>query len=154
MMMNIDISSRKQLGAVAIEFGLLVFLLMSLVFGITEFGRAIYQYNTIAKSVRDGVRLLSQAVPGDTAQIDAATCLVVYGNTGCTGAELVSGLKGNVKVKDAVSDPSTQKNQTVTGWGTANLVTVSVSGFGFKSLVTLVVPDITFNDISTTMIQP
>lgn len=46
--------SRKYKGAIAIEFALVMtFILVPLFLGTFEFGRLIYQYNSLAKSVRD-----------------------------------------------------------------------------------------------------
>ena len=42
-----------------IELGLLSLPLAALTFGTTELGRALHQYNTVAKNVRDGARYLA-----------------------------------------------------------------------------------------------
>jgi len=142
-----------QKGVAAVELALLLIPLMILVFGISEFGRAIYQYNTIAKGTRDAVRFLSQTAPGDGAAKAAARCLVVFGNRNCAGTPLVPGLYvGQVTVRDSSSDAATHARQPITGGsGVANLVSVEVSGYQFSSLVTYVVPNLTFNTISATM---
>ncbi|HEU4924296.1 MAG TPA: TadE family protein, partial [Burkholderiales bacterium] len=49
-------SKTKQQGLALIELGIILALLVAITFGITEFGRAIYQYNTLAKAARDGAR--------------------------------------------------------------------------------------------------
>ena len=81
-----------QKGVAAVELALLLIPLTTLVFGITEFGRAIYQYNTIAKGTRDAARYLTQTTPGNGASRAAARCLVVFGNRACSGAPLVTGM--------------------------------------------------------------
>ncbi len=43
-MMTSQTKMRWQGGAVAVEFALLVIPMLVMVFGITEFGRAMYQY--------------------------------------------------------------------------------------------------------------
>lgn len=149
----------NQKGVAAVEFGLLLIPLVTLAFGITEFGRAMYQYNGIVKSERDAVRFLSQAAPGDATARVSAKCLVVYGNRTCSGNPLVAGLTvGHVTVRDSTTDAATHALQQVTGGGgatgVANLVSVEVSGYQFASLVTYVVPNIAFNTISATMVQP
>ena len=145
-----------QKGVAAVELALLLIPLLTLVFGISEFGRAIYQYNTIAKSTRDAVRILSQSTPGDAAAWAAARCLVVFGNRNCYGSPLALGLDvSQVTVRDASSDAATHSRQVITGGtGVANLVSVEVSGYQFSSLVTFVVPDLTFNTIGATMFGP
>lgn len=123
-----------------------------LAFGITEYGRAIFQYNTIVKGVRDASRYLSQHAPGDATRIGVAKCLAVYGNRNCSGAPLVPGLTPSlVQVCDR-TNCADHLNQS-TGAGVVNLVTVTVDKFPFKSLVPLMVKDITFGPIHSTMRQ-
>ncbi len=142
----------RQRGVAAVEMGIVLIPLVTLLFGITEFGRAFYQYNTLAKATRDGARYLSQQGPGDATEIGIAKCLVVYGNQDCTGSPLVPGLTtAQVSVCDSTTCPSTHWQQGVSP--PINLVTVTVTGYAFFSAVPFVVPNITFNDISTTMRQ-
>ena len=61
-----------------VEFALILPFLLLLTFIATEFGRAIWQYNTLTKSVRDAARYLSIQTPGT--QIAEARNLMVYGN--------------------------------------------------------------------------
>lgn len=148
---------RKQRGVAAVELAILMtFVLVPLTFGITEFGRAIYQYNTITKGVRDGARYLSQYAPGDATRIGEAKCLAAFGTLLCPEsgdyAALMPGLtKNNVTVRDRTTDPT--YNLQPTGRGAVNLVAVEVSGYVFNSLVPFVVPNITFGTIRVTMVQ-
>lgn len=144
---------RKQRGVASVELGILLVPLVLLTFGTSEYGRAIYQYNTLAKSSRDAARFLSGQGPGDAADLDMAKCLAVYGNTDCSGSTLLPGLTTDmVSVCDSSYCPSTHQNQA-TGSGVINLVTVTISGYQFSSLVPFVAPSVTFNNISTTMRQ-
>lgn len=153
--MNIRMKSslNRQKGVAAVEMGIVLIPLVLLAFGITEFGRAFFQYNTIAKATRDAARFLSQQGPGDPTDIAKAQNLVVYGNAAGSGTPLVPGLAtSNVVICDSTSCPSTHAAQP-TGTGAINLVTVMVTGYAFTSLVPFVVPSLTFNNISTTMRQ-
>ena len=47
---------KERRGAVAVEFALVLPMLMLLVFGIIDFGRAYYTLNQIISSVREGAR--------------------------------------------------------------------------------------------------
>ncbi|WP_043496534.1 TadE/TadG family type IV pilus assembly protein [Georgenia sp. SUBG003] len=47
---------RSERGAAAVEFALVLPILLLLVFGITEFGRAYYAQTTLSNAARDAVR--------------------------------------------------------------------------------------------------
>lgn len=149
----------RQRGVAAVELGILMIPLVLLAFGITEFGRAIYQYNTITKAVRDGVRYLTQGAPGDATRIGNAKSLVVCGTTAsCSdAAALVTGLYTDmVSVCDRSTCPDHNLQPVEYGVGTfgqINLVTVTVNGFQFTSLLPFVMPNITFGPIRATMEQ-
>lgn len=145
----------RQQGLAMVEFALTIGVLMSIVFGITEFGRAIYLYDTLAKATRDAVRYLSTKAPGDSEAIADATCLAVYGKPTCTGEPLAPDLTtAMISVCDAASCPATHQAQ-----GSApviNLVTVTVGAnnpYVFNSVVSFIVPNIPFGAISATMKQ-
>ena len=151
-------------GAVAVEFAILVIPLLVLLTGITEYGRALYYYNSITKSVRDAARLLSTQTPADPgygALVNGATCTVIHGNATCTGAPLVPGLAAAmVSICDPAACPATHAAQA-TGTGVANLVTVTLGGqtpYTFTSIAPFVpaifgVPSFNFAPISVTMRQ-
>ena len=148
----------RQSGVAAIEFAFVIVPLLLLVFGVTEYGRAIYQYNTLVKSVRDATRLLSTQGPG--LGFAAATCRAVYGNDNCSGSPLLPGLNAsNVAICDATVCSGTHAN-IQTGSGVVNLVTVEISNYQFTSAVNFNIwglqvgaPNITFSTISSTMRQ-
>lgn len=147
---------RRCVGLASIELVLLIPLLVLLAFGITEGGRAVYQYDTIAKSVRDAARYLSTLPPGQGHS--TARCLALYGNTSCSGALLLPGLSSaTFQVKDASNDssymgvPSTGNGGASTGQ--INLVRVRISGYVFDSLIPGYFPDVTFGPIDVTMRQ-
>lgn len=143
----------KQRGVAAVELAILLIPLVLLAFGITEFGRAIYQYNALAKATRDAVRFLSAQGPGDAGAIATARCLAVYGSrTTCSGTPLTPALTtAMVNICDSSNCPSHQNQAT--GSGVINLVTVTITAYPFTSLVPFVMPNITFGPISTTMRQ-
>lgn len=144
---------RKQKGVALVEFALVLVPLVLMVFGITELGRAFYQYNTLAKSTRNAVRFLGTQTAGSG--YGEATCLAVTGYPTCALSDtpLAPGLTAAmVTICDATSCPATHSG-IATGSGSVNLVTVSITGFQFTSLVPFVVPTMTFGQIGTTMRQ-
>ena len=146
----------RQQGLALVELAVSITFLMAVVFGITEFGRAIYQYDTLTKAARDATRFLSTRAPGDSASIATATCLAVYGTPSCSGTPVVQGLATSmVSVCDAVSCPAS--NQAQGSAPVQNFVTLTIGGtanpFTFVSLMPTVVPNIPFGPISVTMRQ-
>jgi len=139
-------------GVAAVELAFTMIPLLVLTFGVTEYGRAIYTYNTIDKASRDAVRYLTAPTPGSPDPNADARNMVVYGNAQGTGSPLAPGLTtAMVNICDATACPATHA-AVPTGSGTVNLVTVSISGYVYNSIVTYVAPaTMNFNDISATM---
>lgn len=138
---------RHQRGVAVVEFALVLPMLLVLTFITTEFGRAMYQYNTIAKSVRDAARYLSIQLPNT--KINEARNLIVYGKTVVTDADppLALGL--------AASHVPTPTWQNAGSDPVITTVTVQVTGYTFNSMVPSVfglnLGSYTFSTISATM---
>ena len=132
-------------GVALVEFALVLPLLLLLSFITTEFGRALYEYNTVVKSVRNAARYLSIQTPGT--QTTEARNMVVYGNAAGTGQPLVLGL--------TLARVPTPTWQTVGVDPAMQTVTVRVSGYRFTPLFTgtlgLPMNSLTYSDISATM---
>ena len=132
-------------GVALVEFALVLPLLLLLSFITTEFGRALYEYNTVVKSVRNAARYLSVQTPGT--QTTEARNMVVYGNTAGTGQPLALGL--------TLARVPTPSWQTVGVDPLMQTVTVRVSGYSFTPLFTgtlgLPMSSLTYSDISATM---
>jgi Flp pilus assembly protein TadG len=128
-----------------VELALILPFLLVMTFLVTEFGRAIYQYNILTKSVRDASRYLALQTPGT--HITEARNLVVYGNTAGTGNALATGL-----TTSHVPTPTWQFTGT---YPAINSVTVQVSGYSFQSVFTtafgLPFGTIPFSNIQATM---
>jgi Flp pilus assembly protein TadG len=62
--------ARSERGAAAVEFALVVPLLVALLFGIAEFGRAYYLQTTLSGAAREGVRVM--AITNDAGQARTA----------------------------------------------------------------------------------
>ncbi len=99
---------KKQRGIATVEFAIAVPVILLLLCAAAEAGKWLYEYNTLHKAVRDGVRYLAGvAIRGTTGIVDpsgdegwsekeaATQCLVVYGTSGleddgtCTGTDPV-----------------------------------------------------------------
>ena len=134
-----------QQGVAIVEFALILPMLLVMSFMTTEFGRALYQYNSVMKSVRDAARYLSIQTPG-THQAEAGN-LVVYGNIAGTGNPVAPGLSTT-----NVAPPVWQAQ----GSGPViNTVTVRVTGYSFQSIFSTAFGHtfgtIPYSDITATM---
>lgn len=151
-------TGKHQRGVAAVEFAILIIPLTLMLFGLSEYGRAIYQYNTLVKATRDATRYLTTVAPGDG--WTQARCLARHGNPTCTGPLLAPDLTDDkVLICDATNCSATHALVS-TGSGAVNLVTVIITGYQFQSVINFPLgglsvgaPDITFGDISNTMRQ-
>ena len=157
---------RCQRGSAAVEFAIFLLPLLLLAFGIVEYGRAIYNYNTLVKSVRASVRLLSSQSPDNEAYpaLQAnARCLAVYGNVDCLGPTLLPNLSFvQIKICDRKTwSDCTGTNQdsyrsVATGEGTIHLVAVRIQSYQFPFIGLPLVttgPTMTFGPIEAVMRQ-
>ncbi|KRB87020.1 TadE/TadG family type IV pilus assembly protein [Noviherbaspirillum sp. Root189] len=139
---------RNEQGAAVIELALILPVLLLLTFIVTEFGRAVYQYNSIAKSVRDAVRYLAVQTPGT--HIAEARSLIVYGNTAGVGTPLAPGL--------TLAHVATPTWQAAGATPAINTVTITVTGYTFQSLFGSAfgvnLGNFNYSDISATMRAP
>jgi len=116
-------------GQSLMEFALVLPLVLLVAFGITEFGRAYYQYNTLSKAIRDGARYMSSHTYNST-NITNAKNLVVYGQTSGGSTPALPGLttstinvtpSGGTTPYDEINPPQQ--------------ITVGVNSYPFNSLV-------------------
>ncbi|HYN54195.1 MAG TPA: TadE family protein [Methylotenera sp.] len=145
-------------GVAAVEFTILMaFLYAPLVLGTVEIGRVLFQYNTLVKSVRDSARyisLYSATGPNYAMQVTIAKCMAAFGNTGCTGNPIVSGLTtGNILIGNDGS--GTPIDAGSAGTVALKLITVRVSGYQLSYITNIFISGgfKAFNDISATMRQ-
>jgi hypothetical protein len=105
--------SRPQRGVATIEFAIVVPVLLLLLVGVTELGRALVRYNTLTKAVQDGARYAAAyGLAGTTGMVNIDTQLttevrnvVVYGNPVGMGSPVLAGLlPAQVQVIDAGGD--------------------------------------------------
>lgn len=153
---------KRSRGAVAVEFAIIVPLLVLLVFGITELGRALYQLNTLTKATTSGARFLArtdQALVLDKANhtcsdgsawtannLLRAENLVLYGNEDGNGDMLLP----------AMSVSFDYRHETLTGENsveTEGCVIIAESEAVFTSVFGDEGPIIPFTDIDSFTMQ-
>ena len=149
-------NKKSMRGAAAVEMALVLVSMLVLILGVAEFGRALYQYNTLTKAVRDAARYLSQSDTSDASKYDEAKddakCLAVYGSLSCASQALAAGLTTDMVSINTI-------NQITEAGASITLVEVVITGFTFNFFLNPLVflgggdQSITFGDIRAIMRQ-
>jgi hypothetical protein len=103
---------RRQHGIAVIELAIVAPIMLLILLGVAEMGRALFQYNTLSKAVRDSARYYSTEVFGGN-NIAGAINLVKYGQIG-VGTPLLPGPPPVVPLPTTVIN-ATGTYVTVTG---------------------------------------
>ncbi len=129
------------------EFAFVALLFLVVMFGITEFSRALWTWNTIVQATRAGARFAVVETPtSDDSQIKK---FVVYHDPNATASSkpVAPGLREtNVVVSYLMNDGSASSGKAV-----ADVIQISVNGYQFNFLVPLFGSGITLPSFTTTL---
>jgi len=146
--MSRRVSLSGQKGQTVVEFAFVCLLFFFVIFGITEFSRALYTYGLIVQATRTAARWAVVNVAGnsDATNIARAKNIVVYGdpNTSSGSPQLPGLTRGHVNV--AVQTIETGTN----GIPISQKIVVSISGYQFQFLVPLA-PNMTIPAFETSL---
>ena len=124
-------------GATLVEFALAVMVLLTSMFGVVEFGRALWTHNALTDAARRGARYATVHTPAEIANVKN---VVVYGDeAGGTQSVVPNLTPANVTVD--YTDIGVNK-------GT---VSVSITGYQFQFIVPIIGTTITMPAYSTTL---
>ncbi len=139
--------NRAEKGQALLEFALVTLVFFILAFGIIEFGRALWTWNTIAEATRAGARYATTATPtGTDTEIKK---MVVYKDPNATAGStpVLPGLtESNVTVDYLMNNGTAAASKAV-----ADIIQVSITGYQFPFLVTLFGPSLTLPPFKTTL---
>jgi Flp pilus assembly protein TadG len=136
---------RKQQGQTLVEFALACVLFLALLFGIIEFARALWTWNTIVQATRAGARFAVVEVP-DANDVPTKN-FVVYYNAAGTGDPILPGLgTTNVSVAYLKNDGTAAASKAV-----ADVVQVGITGYTFNFIVPFFGGGITLPAFTTTL---
>jgi Flp pilus assembly protein TadG len=141
-----------------VEFALVVIVFLVIVFGVVEFGRALWTWNTIVQATRAGARFAVVETP-NLANDDAIKNYVVYLNSAGTGDPVLPGLTtSNVTVAFRRIDPNTGNYVAPPNNGAgqpnkylADVVQVGITGYNFNFVVPLIGTSIPLPAFTTTL---
>src|SRR5262245_9929237 len=148
-----SLCKNRQHGQTLVEFALVVLIFLGIVFGILEFSRALWTYNTIVQATRAGARFAVVEMPSLTNA--GIKNFVVYHNAAGTGSPVAPGLNtSNVTVTYTRIDPSTGnpvEATTLQDKYLSEYVQVGVTGYTFNFIVPILGSSITLPPFATTL---
>ena len=124
-------------GATLVEFSIAVTVFLTVMFGVVEFGRALWVHNALADAARRGARYATLHASGD---VDKVKNVVVYGDPDGGGQAMIPNL--------------TADNVTVnySGYGlNKGTVSVSVENYQFQFVIPIIGTTITMPNYTTTL---
>jgi Flp pilus assembly protein TadG len=137
---------RLQYGTTTVEFALVGLLLMIVVFGVIEFGRALFVMNILTEASRRGARMAAVCPVGDPKPASVA----VFGNGGGNSA-IVAGLTtANVQVQYLDVNGAPIANAAA-NFGNIRYVRVSIVGFSQSFVVPTLATSIPMTGFATTL---
>ena len=136
-------------GQSLVEMALVCLIFFFLLFGILEFSRALYYYNTIVQNTRAAARwaVVNVLDNSDTADITNTKNIVLYGSPTGSGSPVLPGMTStmvNVSVANLEVDTSTPPKPI------SQKISVSVTGYPFQFIIPLA-PNITIPAFETSL---
>ena len=124
-------------GTTLVEFAIGVTVVLTSMFAVVEFGRALWTHNALADAARRGARYATLHSAGDIEQVKN---VVVYGNPAGGSQPLIPNL--------ATTNVAVNYSNFALNKGT---VTVSVTNYQFQFVLPLVSSGITMPNYTTTL---
>ena len=146
-------AGRTQRGQTLVEFALVVMMFLVVMFGLIEFARALWTWNTIVQATRAGARFAVVETPNPSND-DAIKNYVVYLNSAGTGDPVLPGLTtSNVTVsfRKIVLGTGAYDTAPLPSKFQADVVQVSITGYNFNFVVPIFGTSITLPAFTTTL---
>lgn len=137
---------RAHAGVTTVEFAIIGTLLMIVVFGIIEMGRALYVVNVLTEAARRGARMAAVCPVGDPKPAKVAVF-----DTGSGTSSVVSGLtESNVQVQYLDGSNNVLANPA-TSFGNIRYVRVSITGFTMSLFIPVIAPTLNLSGFAATL---
>jgi len=132
------IKNRKnERGSTLVEFSIGVTVFLTAMFGVMEFGRALWTHNALTDAARRGARYATMHSPTN---VDQVKNVVVYGDPAGGGQPMLNNLS------------TANVNVTYNNFGLNDgTVSVSITGYQFQFVVPIIGTTITMPSYTTTL---
>lgn len=136
-MLRVKKCKDNERGSTLVEFAIGVTVFATAMFGVIEFGRALWVHNALTDAARRGARYAVLHSSGDINQVKN---VVVFGNVAGTGNPMLPNLS------------TTNVNVSYNNFGLNDgTVTVSITNYQFQFVIPIVGTSITMPSYSTTL---
>jgi Flp pilus assembly protein TadG len=136
--------SKNEQGQAVVEISLILLLFILMIFGITEFARVMYTYNTLVQCTRAAARW---AVVNNVTSVTSVKNVAVYGNSAGSGDPLLSGLTPSNVV---VSVDVIEYDSSTPPIPMSQKISVRITGYQFRFIVPIA-PNITVPGLETSL---
>lgn len=144
----------KQRGLTTVEFSIVGIVLFLVLFGIIEFGRALYTVNVLTEATRRGARLAAVCPVNDPFPAEEA----VFASGGSGNSAVVPGLTtANVVIEyldsngDVISNPSPNFSNTTSNFDAIRYVRAQIVNFSMPLMIPILNPTISLDGFTTTI---
>jgi Flp pilus assembly protein TadG len=137
---------RLQNGTTTIEFAIIGAVLMTIIFAIVEFGRALYVYNVLTESARRGARMAAVCPVGDPKPASVAIF-----DSGSGTSSMVPGLTtANVQIQYLDANGNVLANPSGS-FNSINYVSASIVNFQMPLFIPVILPVLNMSGFTATL---
>lgn len=136
-MLRIKHCRNNERGSTLVEFSIGVTVFLTAMFGVMEFGRALWVHNALTDAARRGARYATMHSPND---VDGVKNVVVYGDPTGSGQPMLNNLT------------TANVNVTYNNFGLNDgTVSVSITNYQFQFVLPIIGTTITMPSYTTTL---
>lgn len=137
---------RRQDGLTTVEFAIIGAVLFMVLFGVIEFGRALFVVNTLTEATRRGARMAAVCPVGDTAPASAA----VFDGGGGESAVVYGLTTGDVEIDYLDANGSVISNPTM-NFGAIRYVRAAIINFTLPLIIPFIMPTLQLSGFAATI---
>lgn len=136
----------RNFGATTVEFAIIATALLTILFAVIEFSRALFVVNTLTEATRRGARLATVCPIGDPKPARAAA----FSASGAAGTIIPGLTSSNVVIEYLDADGSVVSSPAA-NFNAIRYVRVRIVNFQLPLVIPLLMPTVTLDGFATTV---